>query len=123
VIIVGREKLVRFLGERGRIPVEVIPMAEGFVFRRLKSLDLRPALRVGPNGARPVLTENRNLTIDCRPAAPLPDGIAARALEAALRAIPGVVDTGLFLGTAERVIVGSPDGSVETLLRSTANGG
>jgi ribose 5-phosphate isomerase len=49
---------------------------------------------------------------------PLGDGRAARALEAALRAIVGVVDTGLFLGTTERVLVGYPDGRVETFTRS-----
>ena len=43
------------------------------------------------------------------------DAVASRALEAALRAIPGVVDTGLFLGTAERVLVGHPDGRVDVL--------
>ena len=36
-------------------------------------------------------------------------------LAADLRAIPGVVDTGLFLGTAERVLVGHPDGHVDVL--------
>jgi len=30
-------------------------------------------------------------------------------------AIPGVVDTGLFLGTAERVLIGYPDGHVDVL--------
>src|SRR5215469_15703638 len=40
VILVGHEKLVRALGERGRIPVEVIPMARGPVFRRLRSIGL-----------------------------------------------------------------------------------
>jgi len=47
--------------------------------------------------------------------APLPDRPAARALETALLAIPGVVDTGLFLGTAERVLVGHPGGRVDVL--------
>jgi ribose 5-phosphate isomerase len=43
------------------------------------------------------------------------ESVAARVLEADLRAIPGVVDTGLFLGTAERVLVGHPDGRVDVL--------
>lgn len=46
---------------------------------------------------------------------PLHDGAAARALEATLLGIAGVVDTGLFLGTAERVLVGCPDGRVDVL--------
>ena len=112
VILVGEEKLVRTLGERGRIPVEVIPLARGPVTRALKALGLIPTLRM--EGSQPSLTDNRNLTIDCALPAPLHDGKAARNLEAALLAIPGVVDTGLFLGTAERVLVGHPDRPVGT---------
>jgi ribose 5-phosphate isomerase A len=67
------------------------------------------------SGGRPVLSDNGNLLLDCVPHDVLPDGKAARALDAALRAIPGVVDTGLFLGTAERVLVGHPDGRVDVL--------
>jgi ribose 5-phosphate isomerase A len=108
VIVVGPEKLVRALGERGRIPIEVNPFARGPGLRAVRGLGLRPTVRAG-------LTENGNLILDCAPGAPLRDAPAARALDAALRAIPGVVDTGLFLGTAERVLVGHPDGRVEVL--------
>src|SRR5262249_52333751 len=69
-------------------------------------LGLRPALRTGANGGRPVVTENGNLLLDCTPDEPLRGGAAARALQAALLAIPGVGGTGLFLGTAGRVLVG-----------------
>jgi ribose 5-phosphate isomerase A len=115
VILVGPEKLVRTLGERGRIPIEVIPLARGFVTRRLKALGLVPSVRPDADGKRQFITDNGNLTLDCALREPLADGVAARALEAAVLAIPGVVDTGLFLGTAERVLVGHPDGRVEVL--------
>jgi ribose 5-phosphate isomerase A len=115
VILVGQEKLVRALGEGGPIPVEVIPIGLGLVSRRVKALGLCPAVRPGPGGTQPFVTENGNLTLDCAVGAPLADGIAARELERTLRAIPGVVDTGLFLGTAERVLVGHPDGRVAVL--------
>jgi ribose 5-phosphate isomerase A len=114
VILVGHEKLVHALGEGGRIPVEVVPFARGAVMGRMRALGLRPSVRSG-NGASAMLTENGNLLLDGAPEAPLADGAAARALEAALRAIPGVVDTGLFLGTAERVLVGHSDGRVDVL--------
>jgi len=115
VILVGPEKLVRALGQHGRIPIEVIPFARGLATRRVESLGLRPTVRSEAGGARPVITDNGNLILDCAPGEPLRDGAAARALEAELLAIPGVVDTGLFLGTAERVLVGYPDGRVEVL--------
>jgi ribose 5-phosphate isomerase A len=117
VILVGREKLVGALGERGRIPVEVIPLARGLVTRRLKALGLVAAVRTDTDGTQPFLTENGNLTLDCALTESLGDGRAARELETTVLAMPGVVDTGLFLGTAERVLVGHPDGRVETLIR------
>jgi ribose 5-phosphate isomerase A len=115
VIVVGEEKLVAALGERGRIPVEVVPLARGPAIRRLGALDLRVTVRVDEAG-RPVISENGNPTLDCAPARPL-DARAARVLDAAIRAIPGVVDTGLFLGTAERVLVGHADGRVDVRRR------
>ncbi|HXJ34292.1 MAG TPA: ribose-5-phosphate isomerase RpiA [Candidatus Eisenbacteria bacterium] len=118
VILVGREKLVQTLGERGRIPVEVIPLARGLVTRRLKALSLVPTVRPTANAKDPFLTDNGNLTLDCALLRPLADGSAARKLAAAVRAIPGVVDIGLFLGTAHEVLVGYGDGRVEVLTRS-----
>lgn len=115
VILVGREKLVHTLGERGRIPVEVIPLARGPVTRAMRGLGLGPTLRLDPQTGRPQESAHGNLTLDCALGAPLRDRGAARALEAALRELHGVVGTGLFLGTAERVLVGHPDGRVEVL--------
>lgn len=117
VILVGKEKLVPVLAERGRVPVEVIPLAEWLATRELKALRLRPTLRMDASGTRPFITENQNLILDCALLEPLRDGNAARELERAILAIPGVVDTGLFLGTADRVLVGHPDGRVDMLSR------
>jgi ribose 5-phosphate isomerase A len=117
IILIGAEKLVTGLGQRGGIPIEVIPLARGLVTHRLKALGLVPMVRLDASGARPFVTENGNLTIDVQVAAPLGDPAAARALDAAVRAIAGVVDTGLFLGTASQVLVGHPDGRVDVLSR------
>ncbi len=118
IILVGREKLVAALGERGRIPVEVIPLARGPVTRQLKALGLVAAVRPDAGGIHPLLSENSNLTLDCAMTRPIADERAARALETAVLSMAGVVDTGLFLGTAERVLVGHPDGRVETFVRN-----
>ena len=115
VIVVDSEKLVAALGQRGRIPVEVIPFGRAPAERRMRALGLRPDVRMNANGTQPALSDNGNLLFYCVPSDVLRDGRAARALDAALRAIPGVVDTGLFLGTAERVLVGYPDRHVEVL--------
>ena len=117
IILVGADKLVRRLGERFAVPVEVMPFAVGPVTRAIRAAGLRPGVRMDASGGRELVNENGNLTLDCALPAPLADAHAARALEASLLAMPGVVDTGLFLGTAERVLVGYPDGRVDTLLR------
>ena len=117
IIVVGEEKLVRGLGERGRIPVEVIPLGAWLAERELQALQLTPARRMDAGGSRPFITENGNLTFDCAVRDPLPDAGAARDLERAIRAIVGVVDTGLVLAKADVVVVGRSDGRVDTLTR------
>ena len=118
VILVGEEKLVRGLGQRGPVPVEVIPFAQWVATKQLRALGLTPALRMNSTGSRPFVSENGNLTLDCTLPEPMRDRQAARELERALHAIVGVVDTGFFLGTADQVLVGHPDGLVDTLRQS-----
>lgn len=120
VILVGAEKLVRELGERFPLPVEVIPFALGPVLRAVEAAGLMPSVRMDAECRHELVNENGNLTIDCALPSPLADAHAARSLETSLLAIAGVVDTGLFLGTAERVLVGHADGRVTTLLREGA---
>jgi len=117
VIVVGPEKLVATLGATGPIPVEVIPMALGFATRRMIAAGIQVTPRLDENGQQRV-SDNGNLIIDVAPATPLAEANAARALDSALRAIPGVVDTGLFFGTAAIVMIGHPDGRVDTRRRA-----
>lgn len=119
VILVGAEKLVGGLGERGPVPVEVVPFARWLATRQLKALGLAPTLRMDGTGARPFVSDNGNFTLDCELPEPVRDRQAARDLERALNEIAGIVDTGLFLGTTDQVLVGYPDGRVDTLRRTT----
>jgi ribose 5-phosphate isomerase A len=99
IIVAGGEKLVPVLGSRGRLPVEVIPFACPLAMRELAGLGCRPALRTVDG--RPLVSDNGNWIIDC----------GVRPIEAPadfardLRAIAGVVETGLFLGMADLVLV------------------
>jgi ribose 5-phosphate isomerase A len=103
IILVGSEKLVPVLGSRGVLPVEVVPFALAFCKRRLAALGCRPQLRSA--GGRPFASDGGNYILDCG-VDPIP---APDELDEAIRAVPGVVGTGLFLGIAERVLVGDPD--------------
>jgi ribose 5-phosphate isomerase A len=98
VILVGAEKKVERLGERGKLPVEIVPFGRVLCERRLTELHCAPGIR--QNEAGTYLTDNGNFILDCA-LAPITDpGI----LEAAILAIPGVVGTGLFLGMADAVL-------------------
>jgi ribose 5-phosphate isomerase A len=115
VILVDESKLVRLIGQRGRVPVEVIPFARSLVESELRRLHMVPVVRA--TGGTPFVSENGNIIIDCAFPAPLPGADQAREFERQILAIAGVVDTGLFLGTASEVFVGHADGHVETMRR------
>jgi ribose 5-phosphate isomerase A len=110
VILVTPDKMVARVGARGRLPVEVIPFARPLCERRLRALGCRPEVRTADG--RPFITDNGNLTLDCGIEPPADPA----AFERAIRAIPGVVDTGLFLGTADTVLLAEA-GSVRVIRR------
>lgn len=110
VILVTPDKMVKRLGARGRLPVEVIPFARPFCERRLEALGCHPEVR--QVDGRPFVTDNGNLILDC--GIDPPDDPAA--FERAIRSIPGVVDTGLFLGTADTVLLAEA-GAVRVIMR------
>jgi ribose 5-phosphate isomerase A len=100
VVLIGPGKQVPVLGSRGRLPVEVVPFARPLCERRLAALGLRPVLDV--RDGRPFVSDNGNHILDCG-TGPIDDPVG---LERELRAVPGVVGTGLFLGVAQTVLVG-----------------
>ena len=110
VILVTSDKLVETLGARGRLPVEVMPFALPLCRRRLEDLGLKPALRT--HEERPFVTDNFNVIIDCA-VGPIEDPAA---LQRVILAIPGVIDTGLFLATADTVLVSDGE-TVRELVR------
>lgn len=109
VIVVGEDKLVERLAKKFPLPVEVVPFALAVVRRALEKLGARPHLRVLESGVA-YATDNNNCILDCR----FDEGISdAQALDAALHRIPGVVETGLFLGLAHVLVIGRADGTVQ----------
>ena len=113
VILVDPTKLVRALGERHPIPIEVVPFARPVVVHAVERRRYAAQLRRTPDG-RAFRTDNGNEVLDLTPARPLRDPAAE---DRALRDLSGVVETGLFVGLARRVVVGHPDGHVEERTR------
>ena len=113
VVVVGEGKVVPVLG-RFPLPVEVIPFAGPLVEPKLAHLGGSPVLRM--QGDAPFLTDEGNWIFDCH-FGQIPDP-ARTAAE--LRAIVGLVEHGLFLQTATRVIVADA-GGVSVMERSSGS--
>jgi ribose 5-phosphate isomerase A len=105
VVIGDSTKLVSKLGSAAPLPVETVPFAATPVQLRLERLGARVQLR--QRGGKPFVTDNSNVILDCFFANGIDD---PQALEARIRAIVGVVETGLFLHMAERAIIGGAAG-------------
>ena len=96
------------LGRSFLLPVEVSQFGWWQSSRRLETLGCKALLRSRPGGER-FVTDNGNYILDCRF-----DGIPEpSALETRINQIPGVVDNGLFIGLAGRVVIGDSNGHVE----------
>jgi ribose 5-phosphate isomerase A len=102
VVVVDGNKLVDRLGSTFLLPVEVIPMAMTPVMRAIEKLGGKPELRMGVKKAGPVITDQGNMVIDVKF-----DAIDDPAeLEKTLNNIPGVLENGLFVGVADKVLIG-----------------
>lgn len=114
VIVVGPNKVVDKLGTTFALPVEVVPFAVPTVSRAVEALGAQPTLRAAGDD-RPITTDNHNHVLDLG----FPSGIDdPAALEAALARIPGVVESGLFIGLAHDLIIGHEDGATELRSKS-----
>jgi ribose 5-phosphate isomerase A len=83
--------------------VEIVPFGLPLVQRRLSELGCQPVPFVVDGQL--FLTDNGNHILDCK-ISPI---LQAAEFEAKIRAIPGVVGTGLFLGMADMVLIGDKD--------------
>jgi ribose 5-phosphate isomerase A len=111
VVLVGYEKLVKKLGDRGIIPVEVVPFGLPLVTAKVKALGIKPHVR--ENDGKEFVTDNGNLILDCAV-----KKIANHVrLDGELLAIPGVVGTGIFIAMANIVLVAEASGKIRTLKR------
>jgi len=98
VIIVDDSKITGRLGEKRAVPVEVVVFghrATGATLARFGDASLRFA------GDNPFVTDSGNYVYDLM-TGPIADPVE---LEEELRHLPGVVETGLFCGRADIVIV------------------
>jgi ribose 5-phosphate isomerase A len=104
LIAADESKLVETLGETWALPVEVVQFGWRVAESALQTVGLNPTLRL--DGGAPFVTDEGNYIFDCR-CGPITDEAA---LLEVLRAVPGLMDHGLFIGLASRVLIGTADG-------------
>ncbi|MDH3377142.1 MAG: ribose-5-phosphate isomerase RpiA [Gammaproteobacteria bacterium] len=103
VCIIDQSKLVDVLGAYP-LPIEVIPMAQSMVARRIVKLGGQPSIRDR------FITDNGNLILDVRNL----DLTNPPEIESQLNQIPGVVTNGLFARRAADVVLVAGAGGVES---------
>ena len=103
VCIIDQSKLVDVLGGFP-LPIEVIPMAQSMVARRIVKLGGQPSIRAG------FTTDNGNLVLDVRNL----DLTNPPEIESQLNQIPGVVTNGLFARRSADVVLVAGAGGVES---------
>jgi ribose 5-phosphate isomerase A len=103
IIVVDETKLTKSLGEDQPVPIEVMPFALPLVTDRIKKMGGRPELRERKDGSGPYVTDNGNFIIDAD------FGVIEdpKNLNANLKRIPGIIETGLFIGMTEKAYVGT----------------
>ncbi len=113
IIIADFRKNSNNLGEKWKkgVPIEVIPLAYKPLMKKFEKLGGKPVLRMAQAKAGPLITDNGNFIID------VDFGIIENPpeLNEKILNIPGVVDTGFFIGMASKAYIGKEDGKVQIL--------
>jgi ribose 5-phosphate isomerase A len=113
IIIADETKKVKLLGQNDQpIPIEALQFAAAFVISKIRQLGGTAILREGKGKVGPIVTDNGNIITDAH------FGIIQNPdeLERKLKALPGVVETGLFINMADVVYLGTRS-NVEKLER------
>jgi ribose 5-phosphate isomerase A len=106
ILVADERKLTDRLGAGQPLPLEILPFALGSALRGIEDLGSKAVVRKGGSKLGPVVTDNGNFIVDADFGA-IPDpGV----LDAELKAVPGVLETGLFLGYAHFAYVGTESG-------------
>ena len=109
VLVATTEKSVDQLGVRTPLPVEIVAFGWPQTAKRLASIGISPEPRiVDGEPARPWVTDNGGVILDCE-TGPIAD---PSRLAAAVKAVSGVVEHGLFLGIARAALQVDTEGHV-----------
>ena len=109
LIVVDESKLVKKLNLSFPLPVEVLPTAWKQVQDVISEMNGSSTLRMATKKAGPVVTDQGNLILDVL----FKDGINnPKEIEMSINNISGVLENGLFVDLADKVLVGKIDKNI-----------
>ncbi len=111
IVVVDSKKLVSHLGITFPIPTEVLRLARVPAEKAFTLLGAQPEVRLAVKKMGPVITDNGNILLDLTFKSPFDP----RKMEVDLSLIPGVLGNGIFARCKPEVLVGHPDGKIETI--------
>ncbi len=114
VIVVGQEKMVPALGTGFPVFVEVLEFARPVAVRAIQKLGGQVTQRMNADGT-PFMTDNNNPYLHASFGTTMLRDPSR--IQEALKHIPGVVETGLFVKMADEVIIARFDGTIERKTR------
>ncbi|MEM1851266.1 MAG: ribose 5-phosphate isomerase A, partial [Acidilobaceae archaeon] len=101
IFILSEEKLVEKVGSKRPIPIEVEPGYLNMILKAIESLGLKVKPRPSSGKRGPTISDWGGIIMDLEP------GIEdLEQLEELLKEIPGVVETGVFIGYADYAVIG-----------------
>jgi ribose 5-phosphate isomerase A len=105
LIVIDERKLVKRLGSRGPVPVEVVPFGWQLTMFRLLDMGAKPVLRRNADG-EPFISDGGHYILDCKFG---PAG-SAESLAKELDHVVGLVEHGLFIRLTSEVHVAGAGG-------------
>ncbi|UER68038.1 ribose 5-phosphate isomerase A [Borrelia sp. BU AG58] len=99
LIIADETKIVKSLGEKTSVPIEVAPNSIEFIMARLEKMNFNPILRTCKLKAGAVITDNNNYILDVAMDVENPEGV-----EKYFKLFPGILEIGIFNHKNTKVI-------------------
>jgi len=112
VVVADKSKLVKRIGEKFVIPIEVMPGAWKIVKYQLEQHGATGDIRLNAGQDNVALSAQGNYILDMK----FPPSADDQALNGLLNATPGIVEHGVFYGVASQVLV-ADKGQIEIIQR------
>ena len=108
-VMIEQRKLVKYLGQKLPLPVEIVPEALTTAAQRLELLGAKTNLRMAKVNAGPIITDHGNFILDAN----FKQQYDPIKMDQEIMMIPGVIANGIFTRHVDHLFIGYDNGRVE----------